>query len=316
MNIQEAKQIKIADYLQSLGHSPIKQHGTNLWYKSPLRNENEASFKVNTAMNSWFDFGLGMGGNIIDLVSCMYASDSLPYLLYKLKEQEPQIHTTKFTFPQQATEPSFESMEIRELNHPALMRYLEERRINVHIARKECVELHFSHNGKSYFAIGFKNKSGGYEVRNRFFKGCMSPKDITHIRQQGEPRQACYVFEGMMDYLSFLSLRLQKFPTRPLLEAQDYVILNSTSNVEKAIDVLYGYERISCLLDNDAAGRKATSFIENALGYRVRDASHLYAGYNDLNDYLCGVKSKQTVHQVQSVQQTTPPRKKGAALRR
>ena len=62
MNIQEAKQIKIADYLQSLGHRPIKQQGANLWYKSPLRNESEASFKVNTTLNSWFDFGMGKGG--------------------------------------------------------------------------------------------------------------------------------------------------------------------------------------------------------------------------------------------------------------
>ena len=67
MNIQEAKQIKIADYLQSLGHSPIKQHGTNLWYKSPLRNESEASFKVNTTMNSWFDFGFGKGATSLTL---------------------------------------------------------------------------------------------------------------------------------------------------------------------------------------------------------------------------------------------------------
>lgn len=137
--------------------------------------------------------------------------------------------------------------------------------------------------GKNYFAIGFKNKSGGYEVRNRFFKGCMSPKDITHIRQQGEPRYTCYVFEGMMDYLSFLSLRLWKFPSCPSLEAQDYVVLNSTSNVDKAVDTLCGYERISCLLDNDDAGRKATLAIETALGYRVRDASHLYCEYKDLN---------------------------------
>ena len=95
-----------------------------------------------------------------------------------------------------------------------------------------------------------------------------------------------------MDYLSFLSLRMEKFPSCPSLEAQDYVILNSTSNVDKAIDALHGYERISCLLDNDEAGRKATLAIENALGYHVRDASHLYSEYNDLNDYLCGVKSK------------------------
>lgn len=312
MNIQEAKQIKIADYLQSLGHRPVKQHGANLWYKSPLRNESEASFKVNTMMNSWFDFGMGKGGNIIILASSLYASDSLPYLLDKIEKQAPHVRPIDSSFPQQASEPSFERLEVRELNHPALLRYLSERNIDLCIARKECVELHFSHNGKNYFAIGFKNKSGGYEVRNRFFKGCMSPKDITHIRQQGEPRYACYVFEGMMDYLSFLSLRMERFPSCPSLEAQDYVILNSTSNVDKAIDALH--ERISCLLDNDEAGRKATLAIENALGYHVRDASHLYSEYNDLNDYLCGVKSKQSVHQVQPVKRTVPPRKRGAAL--
>lgn len=314
MNIQEAKQIKIADYLLSLGHHPVKQQGANLWYKSPLRNESEPSFKVNTTMNSWFDFGMGKGGNIITLASYLYASDNLPYLLDKMEKQAPHVRPTDFSFPQQASEPSFERLEVRELNHPALLRYLSERNIDLCIARKECVELHFSHNGKNYFAIGFKNKSGGYEVRNRFFKGCMSPKDITHIRQQGEPRYSCYVFEGMMDYLSFLSLRMEKFPSCPSLEAQDYVILNSTSNVDKAADALHGYERISCLLDNDEAGRKATLAIENALSYRVRDASHLYSEYNDLNDYLCGVKSKQSVHQVQPVKRTAPPRKKGAAL--
>lgn len=289
MNIQEAKQIKIADYLLSLGHHPVKQQGANLWYKSPLRNESEPSFKVNTTMNSWFDFGMGKGGNIITLASYLYASDNLPYLLDKMEKQAPHVRPTDFSFPQQASEPSFERLEVRELNHPALLRYLSERNIDLCIARKECVELHFSHNGKNYFAIGFKNKSGGYEVRNRFFK-------------------------GMMDYLSFLSLRMEKFPSCPSLEAQDYVILNSTSNVDKAVDALHGYERISCLLDNDEAGRKATLAIENALSYRVRDASHLYSEYNDLNDYLCGVKSKQSVHQVQPVKRTAPPRKKGAAL--
>ena len=46
MDIQTAKQIRIADFLHSLGYSPVKQQGINLWYKSPLREEAEASFKV------------------------------------------------------------------------------------------------------------------------------------------------------------------------------------------------------------------------------------------------------------------------------
>ena len=46
MDIQTAKQIRIADYLHSLGiFLPSKQQGVNLWYKSPLREEAEASFK-------------------------------------------------------------------------------------------------------------------------------------------------------------------------------------------------------------------------------------------------------------------------------
>ena len=314
MNIQEAKQIKIADYLQSLGYSPVKQQGNCLWYKSPFRQETEASFKVNTDRNLWFDYGLGRGGNIIALAGVLYASDHVPYLLGKIAEQSPHIRPISFSFRQQASEPSFQHLEVGELTHPALLRYLQERGINIALAKAQCKELHFTHNGKPYFAIGFPNVAGGFEVRNRFFKGCVAPKDISHIRQQGEAREKCLVFEGMMDYLSFLSLRMEKFPSCPSLEAQDYVILNSTSNVDKAIDALHGYERISCLLDNDEAGRKATLAIENALGYHVRDASHLYSEYNDLNDYLCGVKSKQSVHQVQPVKRTVPPRKRGAAL--
>lgn len=58
MTIEEAKSIRIADYLHSLGYSPVKQQGINLWYKSPFREESEASFKVNTEREQWYDFGL------------------------------------------------------------------------------------------------------------------------------------------------------------------------------------------------------------------------------------------------------------------
>ena len=293
MNIQEAKQIRIADYLQSLGYTPVKQQGNSLWYKSPFRQETEASFKVNTELNQWSDYGLGRGGNIIALAEELYASDYVPYLLNKIAEQAPHIRPVSFSFRQQASEPSFQQLEVRELTHPALLRYLQERGIDTDLARSECKELHFIHNGKPYFAIGFPNVAGGYEVRNSFFKGCIAPKDITHIRQEGEPREKCLVFEGFMDYLSFLTLRTKNCPAMPNLDRQDYVILNSTANVQKAIDVLGQYERIHCLLDNDGAGIRATQAITAEYSYRVRDFSHNYRGYSDLNDYLCGRKQEQ-----------------------
>lgn len=72
MTTQEAKNIRIADYLQSLGYTPVKQQDNSLWNKSPLREETDASFKVNTELNRWYDFGLGKGGNIIALASELY----------------------------------------------------------------------------------------------------------------------------------------------------------------------------------------------------------------------------------------------------
>ena len=87
MNIETAKQINLADYLHSLGYSPVKQQGINLWYKSPLREETEASFKVNTERNQWYDFGLGKGGGIIELAAHLYATDHVPYLLERIAEQ-------------------------------------------------------------------------------------------------------------------------------------------------------------------------------------------------------------------------------------
>lgn len=98
MNIQEVKNIRIADYLQSLGYTPVKQQGNSLWYKSPLREEKDASFKVNTELNRWYDFGLGKGGNIIALAEELYATDYVPYLLNKIAERVPHIRPVSFFY--------------------------------------------------------------------------------------------------------------------------------------------------------------------------------------------------------------------------
>src|SRR5699024_4946517 len=200
MTIQDAKQIKLADYLQSLGYTPIKQQGKNLWYKSPLRNETDASFKVNTELNQWYDFGIGKGGNIIALAAELYHSDNVAYLLERIAERTPYIRPASFSFGEQKTHnSSFQGIQVGELSSSALIDYLRGRGINIELAKKECKELRFEHNNKPYFAIGFPNMSGGYELRNRYFKGCLAPKDITHIRQQGKQRDVCYLFEGFMD---------------------------------------------------------------------------------------------------------------------
>ena len=145
MDIQTAKQIRLEEYLHSLGYSPVKRQGINLWYKSPFREETEASFKVNTERNQWYDFALGKGGNIIALASHLYATDSVPCLLKRIEEQAAHVRPVSFSFRKQSfTEPSFQQLEIVPLSSPALLAYLQERGINPALAKKECKEARFN----------------------------------------------------------------------------------------------------------------------------------------------------------------------------
>ena len=321
MTIEEAKSIRIADYLHSLGYSPVKQQGINLWYKSPFREESEASFKVNTEREQWYDFGLGKGGNIIALAAHLYATDHVPYILKRIAEQTPSVRPVSFSFGgQPLSKPSFRQLEVVPLSSPALLSYLRQRGINTKLAKRECREVRYLTDGKPYFAVGFPNRSGGYEIRNKLFKGCIAPKDITHIQQE-QPKESCYLFEGFMDYLSFLTLRLERCPDRPELDGQDYIVLNSTSDLSKAIRPLGDYGCIHCFLDNDKTGMEAVQELREEYGLRIRDASHIYGGYNDLNDFLRGKQNGQSEHQQQKPEpekgqrQAEQPKKKNKGIR-
>ena len=109
---------------------------------------------------------LGKGGNIIALAAHLYATDHVPYILKRIAEQTPHVRPVSFSFGKQSSsKPSFQQLEIVPLSSPALLAYLQGRGINTELAKRECSEARFTHNGKRYFAIAFPNVSGGYEIR-------------------------------------------------------------------------------------------------------------------------------------------------------
>lgn len=305
MNIEQAKNIQLADYLKNLGYIPTKQQGDNLWYNSPFRQEKEASFKVNLSRNEWYDFGIGKGGNIIALAAIIYETEDVACLLQNIEKQLTVIPSASFSFRPSPISSGFQDLKVQSLNNTLLLQYLAERGINIEVAKRECRELHFTNNGKKYFAIGFSNVSGGYEVRNKYFKGCISPKDITHIKQE-QPCKPCYLFEGFMDYLSFLTMQQKNVSQNGSTDKQDYLILNSVSNLSKAIGLLDKYERIYCLLDNDTAGKNTLQQLYKTYGSRVIDASVRYAEYKDLNDFLLR-KKKNIIQSVPEQKQEVKP---------
>ncbi len=278
--IKEIKSIPLAALLSRLGHEPAARKGTKLWYKSPLRHEHTPSFKVETTLNCWYDFGLGKGGNIIDLAAELYHTTDLHHLMRCITDAVPlpSVRTVASISFQRHSEPSFTDISVVPLTSHAIVAYLQERGIPAHIATANCQQIHYTCRGKRYYAVAFANESGGVEMRSRYFKGCCGHKDISirHIRDG--PSTDCAVFEGFIDYLSVLVLGI--------IHGMDAIILNSVSCVSKAISVISDYSTVHCFLDNDTAGRNAFAKLSEAHGNTV-DRSTLYAQFNDLNEFLC-----------------------------
>ena len=294
--IKEIKSIPLATFLSQLGHEPTMRKGSRLWYLSPLRQERTPSFKVETTLNCWYDFGIGKGGNIIDLATELYHSTDLRYLMSCIADRcaVPSAQTVASTSFQRHSAPGFQDISVVPLRSRALVAYLQERGIPAQIAVANCQQIHYSCRGKRYCAVAFENQSNGYEMRNRYFKGCIAPKDISIRRVRDGPSTECAVFEGFIDYLSALTLGINN--------GADAIILNSVSNVNKAIPILKDYTAINCYLDNDNAGETALAELIVQYGSTVIDRSTLYSGFNDLNEYLINQCSIQKLNDYENRQ--------------
>ncbi len=285
MDISALKTIPIADFLRRLGYAPVANKGRELTYFAPYREEHKPSFRVNAEKNVFYDFGTGCGGDIFKLAGeFIHSTDFKAQAKYIADSMNVQLPMKEHpSFVSQPTEPVFQNVEISRLESPTLLRYLAQRSIPKEIAQKYCVKVDYQLRGKDYYAIGFENNAHGYELRSAFFKGSFPPKHITHIAN-GKGR--CNIFEGFIDFLSAEKLGYN--------DGNDSLILNSVSNLHKALPFLSDYPLILCYLDNDAAGREALAKLQKEFGDRVADKSSLYPDHKDLNEYLVSISPKYT----------------------
>ncbi|RCW22477.1 toprim domain-containing protein [Marinilabilia salmonicolor] len=279
MNCQEAKAIQIIDYLHALGFKPSRKVKNNYWYKSMIRhNESQASLKVDVQQNCWYDHGLGEGGNILDLVMKMHGLNSVSQAL---KKMEGRSVPSSFSFHQYkkslSNKPNYQIQKVDRLSNRALVDYItRERGIKCGLAQKFCKEVYYQANQKNYFAVGFRNNLGGWELRNKYWKGCIGSKSITTILGGNK---VCCVFEGFIDFLSFMQLFSEKDNN------YDYIILNSLANTKDVLSIIAGYDRVNLFLDNDHAGKNTSQeLIESASN--VVDQSYFFNPSKDLNEYL------------------------------
>lgn len=294
MNISEAKRVRIVDFLAQLGHHAQYVKSEQHWYLSPLREERTPSFKVNDRLNEWYDFGEATGGDLVELGKHLYRTDNVSEVLAHIGRQAGITLVPRTRVPTAAPRPVEAEMRgviVVPLRHYALLSYLHSRRIDADIGRMFCREVHYELRRRHYFALAFGNISGGYEVRNPYYKGCIMSKDISLIPQShGQTQNRVCVFEGFMDFLSYLTLKQAGDDGVCIDVPCDYLVMNSVGNLKKALAHLQGYGYIHCYLDNDLAGQKTAETIAEMYVGRVSDEACRYAEYKDLNDCLRGKK--------------------------
>lgn len=270
MNIEQAKSVRIEEFLHSLNISPERKYGNNYWYKAPYREDNHPSFKVNTAKNTWFDVSVGSGGDIIRLAQVMYSTD-IPGALEAIAKVDP-IPLNLSNFNKQ-NESVITIRKVQMLQRRALINYVMERGIPLNIALKYLQEAYYQvGKSKQFFALAFKNDIGGYELRNKYFKGGSSPKGISTF-SRGYKEVA--IFEGFFDFLTA--------ETYQKIHVLDIVVLNSASMVQRAIPILKKYTKCYYFGDNDKTGDFLLKEITSEQ-IPIKDCRYLYIGFKDLNE--------------------------------
>ncbi|MFC2774707.1 MAG: toprim domain-containing protein, partial [Segatella oris] len=241
----------------------------------------------------WYDFRTGEHGDIIDLVRTLQNCTMNEAI--ELLTDSKQIVQQDFSFGggRKISKHKLEIISVQSLTNPHLLRYIAERGIPISIANRFCSEVHYNNTNRTYYAIGFANDAGGWEIRSPYFKGCIAPKAITTISKGADVLQ---IFEGFMDFLSWQTLNPPS--------TCDTIVLNSLALLPRIQEKIKGYKQVESFLDNDEAGRKSFEFLKQFCS-SIIDGSVRYRTHKDLNEWLVS-QSK-----VQENQPSLPTTKRG-----
>jgi hypothetical protein len=275
----------LVDLLTQLGYEPVKRVRNEQLYLSMLRDSDKTpSFSVNDKQGTWFDFGEGKGGNIIDFGLQYWKGLPFPEVLEKIvltcggliPALAPPVYKRQ---PPAEKEPNYEILDIKDLgSNAAILNYLESRGVG-QVAEGRLKEIYYyiedeAKKRNKFFAAGWQNEKGAWEIRNLNFKGCLGHKAVSFI-PNSEKKLA--VFEGFFNYLSWLT----ENPFAP----DSVLVLNSLSLLQAGILKAKGFRDIELYLDNDPSGRQATLDFTSALPW-AKDRAGIYTGYNDYNDLI------------------------------
>lgn len=298
MNIKQAKKIPIMYFFSDILGLQGRQHGGDILYSSPFRDDEHPSYSVSIEKNISYDFATGESRDIVGAISDYYnlsTSEALAKLeklmqntlpksvekytpkndikrTYTGRKIESKANTLK-TSPNEENTSNFNKKaqikEIKELFYYPLKNYIKDvRKISIATAEIYLKEAHytFAYDTKVYFGITWQNISNGHEITRystkyeKSFKTAIGNKDITYIQGRDDTDKAL-VFEGMFDFLSFLEYK------KVSKVEEDTIILNSISCQKRATEFIKQkkYKEVYLYLDNDEEGVNTKEKMKNAL---------------------------------------------------
>lgn len=177
-------------------------------------------------------------------------------------------------------------LDFNTIKSPALTHYIKSPSIDLEIAKKYCHEVNFELYNRTHTAIGFRNDTGGFELRNADFKGGSSPKFTTLICRDADYKDLT-VFEGLFNFLSYQTDQQKNHNIMELLSERQpsFLILNSLSFFEMSRALMERHQAVKLYLDRDKAGMQHTQKLLNR-GTKYTDYSTIYKGFKDYNDLL------------------------------
>ena len=288
--IEAVKEIPITDILDYFG-IPYKVQYNRVVFS--LRNEKNPSCSavLKGSFWAWRDFGDdNLRGSVIDLYNylkygnCSFSAEAVKEM-QEIFLKGDTAQTTKRPSGRVENKGSVKVISVMDSFLDKQVEYLKSRR--VYPPDSHLKPVIYELNGKKRYGIGIETRSKGWVIRQTIDKAIngeanrylfVGSADISYWLGINDK---VVVVEGMFDALSVRKLEKER---------NNIIILNSTANWKKAIELIKeeGFKEVILALDMDKAG------IETALKMKkeIDNAKVWKYGAKDLNEYLCnGEKS-------------------------
>lgn len=301
--VAEARKIDLLTYLKNYEPNELVEVCRNTY-----TTKSHDSLKISNGLWYWFTKGVGGKSAIDYLIKVKNLSfiNAVQTVMGNIKAQSP------ISYKQQ--EKDYEKklkVPLKATNNDRAINYLLSRGIDKEIIRY-CIEnklLYQEEKTNNVVFIGYnENKEPSYAFcratnEQRFMREATgSNKRYSFKIKSNTKNNVVHLFESSIDLLSYatlLSLENRNWRKENLLSLggiytskydleKTKIPVSLTEFLEKNPDV----NEIHLHLDNDIAGRNASSFFQQVLSKKYKVFNHTVPLGKDLNEYLCLKKNK------------------------